>query len=157
MEKDNLPPWHAEKYTGVEMTKSKNSLRLKLGVLFGILVLALGVIAWLLYSQNATYEEEIKVVGDTTPYAVEFTSIGNDTFTIEWKTKIPTIGFIKYGLSAGALDLIGQSEERSVESKSEHKVTVDGLDSGEKYYVEIHSNALGYGDDNGPLEVKTLD
>ena len=54
------------------------------------------------------------------------------------------------------LTLIGQAEKDSGSARKLHQIVVDGLDSGQKYYLEIHSNAKAYGEEGEPLSVRTL-
>jgi hypothetical protein len=153
------PPWRKEQENkSNKKTQTNLSKYAWILIAISLVVIVLGGVVFVrTYIAKLSIENTLTALDDTTPYATKFNEVGSDTFTIEWKTKTPTIGFIKYGLDDKSMDLIGQASENSGDPKKHHVIKVDGLDKGEKYYIEIHSNARVYGEEGIPLNITTLD
>ena len=160
-----VPSWHKFKpelkqksgvlfFPNLKKIKGRGKIILLSAVFLGLITLASSLF---FIVKNSQARASLTEISDTTPYDVKFTEVSSSGFSIEWKTKESTIGFIKYGTTEIVLDLIGQAENDPGGYKKSHKIEVAGLDSGMKYYVEVHSNAQAFGEEGNPLSVETLD
>ena len=125
---------------------------LVLGLLALVILSVILVVNWM-YLSKTSVDKDV-YVGDYTPYSVKFTSIGRDSFTIEWKTKKSTIGYIKYGFDPQNIDIIEQGSNEGF--RKHHKVTVKDLEPGQTYFVEVYSNGQAFGMDGKSLKVSLL-
>jgi hypothetical protein len=157
-ESASFPSWHSnsEPKEAPKKKKIPKAFLILLVIVLIISLVGLGVVIFNAINEFRT-NQLLAGVDNTTPYSVRFSEVGSDNFTITWKTKSPTLGFIKYGPDSLGMDLIGQAEENPGETRTEHSIKVSGLESGQKYFIEIHSNAKAFGKDGLPLEIVTLD
>ena len=161
---EQIPQWHLadELRKKSQLAKNdsgsvKNSQKIIWFSILGV-VLLVGALVVVFYSSRQTVKaSKLQEVGASTPYAVRFVEVGSNEFTIEWKTQEKTIGYIKYGMSEDFIGVIGQETSDPGAYRDYHKITVDGLEPGQKYFVEIHSNAQAFGNSGEPLEIVTLD
>ncbi len=89
------------------------------------------------------------------PRNMQITEVRTDSFVVEWDTNAAVVGHIKYGDTSTSLPLIAQDSE-GTEPRRKHRVVVDGLMPGRKYYFWVISDDIAFGKDNRALEVLTL-
>lgn len=99
-------------------------------------------------------EIETKARYDYTPQTIMVTTVAKTSFTISWKTKVPTIGAIK---TAASVDMkSGVLVEREAQTSLTHTITVPNLKPNTTYYVELFSDSLWYNNNGQPIIIKTL-
>ncbi len=89
------------------------------------------------------------------PRKMRFKEVGPDYFVIEWETDDSVSGYVKYGDISNSLNLIAQDVKGTVPVKN-HRVRVDNLVPGKKYYVWVMSDNVAFGREGRALEVLTL-
>lgn len=89
------------------------------------------------------------------PRKMKIVETGNDFFVVEWQTNSEVVGYIKYGDTSTSLQLMAQDVQGSTLLRS-HRVRVDGLVPGRKYYFWVMSDNVAFGKSGRALEVLTL-
>lgn len=88
------------------------------------------------------------------PRDMRISDNNGNSFVVEWATNTPVSGYIKYGDTSTTLSLIAQDVE-GIEAKKEHRVRVENLTPGKKYYFWVMSDDIAFGRDSRALEVLT--
>jgi hypothetical protein len=124
-------------------------------VLILLVVLGAGAYFWIIKPDVSVSGSQLEGIAGFRPLDMRISEVRSDSFVVEWETKSEVVGYIKYGDTSTALPLMAQDEKGSEPCKS-HRVVVDGLQPGRKYYFWVMSDNVAFGKDNRALEVLTL-
>ena len=100
---------------------------------------------------NSPTRTDTLAQADKQPINVQFKDTDADSFLIEWETRSPVIGAIKYGFTPNSINQASAGID-AAQKKTNHAVQVNGLASGKTYYVQIISGGEVYFR-NDPLKV----
>jgi hypothetical protein len=126
-------------------------------IIIGLLLIVVGIggYYWLNRAKVEVVSSEDEELELIRPLDMRISDIESHSFTVEWETKGEVTGYVKYGDTSTALPLMAQ-DIKGVEPRTTHKVVVDDLRPGRKYYFLVVSDGIMFGKDNRKLEVLTL-
>lgn len=114
-----------------------NLLTRKIPTILGLLLLVVGVVGYILYSQSTATKTNPEVV----PTKVRITNISDNKFTVSWTTGTETMGSVEYGAVGEKLTTVGKDErDGATQGKYRtHHVTMDKLQPSTQYAFRILS------------------
>lgn len=126
-------------------------------VIIIVMVLFLGVGGYLIiYKRDAGVSgQDDDGLEGLRPREMRIVEADSDSFTVVWKTRKNTVGYVKYGDTSSEISLISQ-DKQGAELLRDHEVTVRNLIPGRKYYFWVISDEVAFGREGKALEVLTL-
>lgn len=121
--------------------------RLGIGQFLGILTFLASalVIPYALQLTLNPTQTSTQAAAAAEPVEVQYETLRQGEVVITWKTAIPVLGAVKYGLSESDLELAA-FELDPLDKKTTHEVVISNLESGRTYYFEIISGGKSYSD-----------
>jgi hypothetical protein len=124
-------------------------------VLLLLALLGFGAYYFIFNKDVSVSSNEMEGLEAIRPRNMQIKEVRSDSFIVEWQTNTEVVGYVKYGDTSTALPLMAQDVE-GTEPRKKHRVIVDGLTPGRKYYFWVMSNDIAFGKENRALEVLTL-
>lgn len=120
---------------------------LRLPTIIGLLVVLAGVGSGLFVLKNPQ-RLSLSASGEEIPSEVTVSNVADSSFTVSWITGKAVTGFVQYGESGGAMDLVvsdlRDQERGDVNSYYTHYVTLGGLKEGTKYGFKVGKDEKTY-------------
>ncbi len=91
---------------------------------------------------NASIESE--------PKDIEVKMLESDQVVVRWKTPVPAIGAVRYGLKESSLDLVAFTND-PLDKTLNHEAVISNARSGQTLYIEIISGSARYGENGKPI------
>lgn len=125
-------------------------------VIIAVLILSLGVSTYLIFFADkwSGSDSDADKLEQIRPRKMKIQDVTSSSFTVVWETDSKTTGFVKYGNTSNSLSLIEQ-DVNGTETRTNHRITIDDLVAGKKYYFYVMSDNVAFGTDGRPLEVLT--
>ena len=88
------------------------------------------------------------------PFDLQVQDVSALGFVVEWETEENCLGFVKYGDSVDAINLIAFDENGDIAVKK-HAIKISDLKASSIYYVMVISEGTEYGLEGTPIIVST--
>lgn len=123
------------------------------GVLCGLGYLIYSVV---LEQDSDVVSSELEGLEAIRPRNMKITENSGESFVVAWDVASSVTGYIKYGDTSATLSLIAQDVTGTAALKR-HKVRVNNLTPGKKYYFWVMSDDIAFGRDGRALEVLMIE
>ncbi len=114
--------------------------------------LGLAIYTIVFKSEPVVMSSETEGIEAIRPRNMRITENDGTSFVVEWETTTDVSGYVKYGDTSTTLGLIAQDVNGTNVSKN-HRVRINDLEPGKKYYFWVMSDDVAFGRDGRTLEV----